>query len=438
MKSQGDSMTLSPDGRTAVTEWIKEMAHPLTTADPSAPLDDLRPLLSMLGDGASVVGCGAGTRGAHEILALQARLARLLVVEAGFRAVVLDQDWTLGVGLDEFVRTGTGDPEALLARAEPFSRTEEVLELLEWMRTFNMAHPGDPVRFVGVSPHEVRGSAYDTVVDFVRRAAPDRVAELEACYAGLRPGDDVRSHTRRFRDLPARTVWVDRARAAHALVAGVPAERDGHAWAVQNARLIVQYYELHDHDQQPLDPHNMAQFERFFAENLAWWHEHTGHKALFWSSSSHTSNGSGRAMSFPPNPVRVSRNAGSYLRDRFGPRYTSIGLTFDHGELATHGDAPPHQVPNATPPFAESVLSASGISAFLLDLGGTPPPPVAEWLDEISRLRAIGPRYDPDNDAAHHMTGGSLAEWFDIVVHCRRVTPARPIRNTGRRAAVLR
>ncbi|MET9942844.1 erythromycin esterase family protein, partial [Streptomyces halstedii] len=99
-------MTISPEHRTAVQNWLRTTAHPLTTVDTSASLEDLRPLLDMLGERTAVVGYGAGTRGAHEVFALQVRIARLLVGEAGFRAVAFDQDWTLGVRLDTYVRTG--------------------------------------------------------------------------------------------------------------------------------------------------------------------------------------------------------------------------------------------------------------------------------------------------------------------------------------------
>ncbi|WP_179887218.1 erythromycin esterase family protein [Streptomyces sp. ms184] len=420
-------MTISPEQHTAVRSWISSTAYPLTTVAPSAPLDDLRPLLGMLGERTAVVGYGAGTRGAHELFALQMRIARLLVGEAGFRAVAFDQDWTLGVRLDTYVRTGAGDPVTLLESAEPFCRTAEVLALVRWMRAFNEDRPHDPVRFVGVSPHETGPSAYDTVADYVRRAAPALLDELESCYAGLRPQGEVAAHTRRYRALPDRRSWRDRARAAHTLVAAVPAS-DGHAWALHNARVIVQYHELHDHDDDPRDPHNMACYERFFAENVLWWHQHTGHRTLFWTSSSHSAKAPGRIISFPPDPGSASRNAGSHLHDRLGDRYLSMGLTFGRGELATYTGAPPHQVPGAVPPLVESVLEDDAAGDYLLDLRAGTPPPVADWLARTAMSRAIGPRHDPDDDTAHHMTGGSLAEWFDVLVHRRQVTPARPLR----------
>ncbi len=414
--------------RTAVLEWIGAVAHPLTTTRPSDPLGDLRPLAGMIGQ-APVVGFGAGTRGAHEVFALQDRIARLLVGEAGFRIIAFDQDWTWAARLDAFARTGTGDLREILADAEAFTDTEEVLGLTEWVRGFNRDHADDPVRLVGVSPHAVGAAAYDTVLDHVREAAPDRVEELVAYYADLRPDGDVVAHTSRFRNLANRAAWADRARAAHDLVAEATADHTDHAWALRAAHVIVQFYELHDHDDRPEDPFNMAYYERSFAENVEWWRWYSGHKTLFWSSSSHTSNG--RYRGFPPDPSDVSRNAGSYLREWLGPAYLSIGLTFHDGELATYTGTDAFRVPGAAPELIESVLGGTGLDGYLLDLAVDGPRTVAEWLSRTAKFRVIGGAYDPDADGAHHMTGGSLREWFDVIVHWQHVTPARPTSPLG-------
>jgi erythromycin esterase len=42
-----------------------------------------------------------------------------------------------------------------------------------------------------------------------------------------------------------------------------------------------------------------------------------------------------------------------------------------------------------------------------------------------AKIRVTGATYDPSNHAAHYMTGGSLAEWFDLIVHRQAVTPSR-------------
>jgi erythromycin esterase len=33
----------------------------------------------------------------------------------------------------------------------------------------------------------------------------------------------------------------------------------------------------------------------------------------------------------------------------------------------------------------------------------------------------------PEADLGSHMTGGSLAQWFDVIIHRRMLTPTRPL-----------
>ncbi|MFD9721907.1 erythromycin esterase family protein [Streptomyces sp. NPDC059076] len=119
------------------------------------------------------------------------------------------------------------------------------------------------------------------------------------------------------------------------------------------------------------------------------------------------------------------------MREHLGARYLSIGLTFGAGELATYTGAPAYQVPRPVPPLVESVLDDEAVGDYLLNLRADTdtPPQVAEWLARTTTSRLVGPRHDPRRDTDHHMTGGSLAEWFDVLVHLRRVTPARPFHN---------
>ncbi|HXG67286.1 MAG TPA: erythromycin esterase family protein, partial [Blastocatellia bacterium] len=65
-----------------------------------------------------------------------------------------------------------------------------------------------------------------------------------------------------------------------------------------------------------------------------------------------------------------------------------------------------------------------GLDPYFLDLHARQPHSVRAWLNAPTKTRLIGPHYNPDNDPAYHMSGGSLADWFDIIVHSQEVTPA--------------
>lgn len=134
------------------TQWISEHAHRIITFDTEAPLTDLLPFADIAGD-ALVVALGASSRLTHELSVMAHRLVRLLVERHGFRALVLEGDEAASAELDAYVRTGEGDPVALLAKARSFWRTSEILDLVTWLRAYNRRHPDDPVRVV----HPPRG-----------------------------------------------------------------------------------------------------------------------------------------------------------------------------------------------------------------------------------------------------------------------------------------
>ncbi len=274
---------------------------------------------------ARVVGLGRTTHGAHELSAITLRILRLFVEQLGFRTLAIEQAWTGGILIDQYLQTGTGNPRALLAETYPHYRTEEFLDVLCWMRAYNERHPADPLRFAGIDISGVGALAYNAVADYIRRAAPGRLDELEAHYAALRPDTGIDEHTAGYRRRPDKQPLIDHARQAYELVAGLAAG-DDQARALQNARAITGYYELHAID----SLNSMSFLEARLAENVVWWHENTGHKVMYWSGS-HSFVGHDRSISFPPAAPKTGRNAGSYLREYFGPDYVSAGLTFHHG-----------------------------------------------------------------------------------------------------------
>ncbi|MFC5749618.1 erythromycin esterase family protein [Actinomadura rugatobispora] len=389
-------MARADDERPAAVRWIAGRARPLGTAAP----DDLEPLRA-LADGAAVVGLGASTRGAHEVSALQHRILRFLVEEEGFRALALEEDWTTGLLLDAHVLTGEGEPRALLRRMWLPWQTREMLDVLAWMRAYNQRNPGDPVRFVGVDMSTTRAVAYDAVAAYARRAAPGRLPELEEHYGPLRPDPAaaIDEHVGRYRRLPDKRPHIRRAEQAHDLVAGLPAA-EGRDLALHHARAIVDFHRFHSRPVMEALPY----VERRMAENILGWRGHTGSKIVYWGGIGHSAG-----------------NTGGLLRERLGTGYLSMALTFGRG--AVHGGVP---VPHPPGDFADAVFDEAAPSGlYLADLRAPENDAARAWLDAPAKLRVIGPGYRAEDDADHHMAGGTIRRWVDAVVHTREVTPAR-------------
>ncbi len=336
----------------------------------------------------------------------------------GVRTVAWEEDWTTGVEINAYIHGGPQDLGQLSARMSPQYQTREVAAVLAWLRQFN-AGRRDQVSFFGVEYYFTRRLAYDTVERYVAATAPRRLGELRRHLTPLRPppGDDPFEHIDDYSRVTDKQPYLDDAHAVRALVARLP-HRHGdraHAIALHAATQIVSF---HEHYAMP-EAANAVYREARAAESLRWWQHLTGVRAAYWAASAHTANAPDLRIVRPGGTDLRFASAGSYLRRWYGDGYRSIGFTVDHGAVA----AGPGETVELAPPAAgwfEAPLGAVPHAAFTLDLRARPVPGrVGRWLHDPVTTRGL-----PDAGPASVIDGGTLAEWFDVLVHTQTVHPA--------------
>jgi erythromycin esterase-like protein len=399
-----------------VTDWAARNAAPLGTIDPAAPLDDLTPLRRSIGD-ARIVGLGESVHGTAEESKLKHRTLRLLVERMGFRSIAWEEQWTTGLEADAYIRGGKTDLNALMSRMSGQWQTREVADVLRWLRAYNAGHAGK-VRFFGVEYFFTGLAAYDAVDAHVARTAPERLAELRRHLRVIRPATaDIFRHAMWYQKVADKRPIIRHARRVRELVESLP-HRPGdreHAVTLHHARQIVSFYE---HLALP-DADALVYRDAHVARNLRWWQGLSHDKVAYWAASPHTANAPRLRIAVPPDPDMRFASTGSYLRRWFGPRYRSIGFTFDHGAVSV-GPGKAAAMPRPAPDWFERPLGGVGYDQFVLDLRA--PSPVRSWLEGPVRTRGLA-----DRGPGSFMDGGTLAQWFDVIVHRRQVTPARPI-----------
>jgi erythromycin esterase-like protein len=252
-----------------------------------------------------------------------------------------------------------------MRQMSPQWQSRQVADVLAWLRDYN-AGRADKVQFVGVEYYLLGSLAYDAVDAYVASTAPGRLAELRRHLRVIRPAN--REHVRVHPVVPA---------ASDSLV-----YRDAHA-----------------------------------AQNLRWWHDFSGDKIAYWAASAHTANAPRLRIAVPPDPDWRYPTAGSYLRRWYGQRYRSVGFTFDHGTVSL-GPEGTVALPQPAPDWFERPFGKVGLDQFALDLRTPAPPPVHGWLQAPIKTRGLADR-GPDS----YMAGGTLAQWFDVIVHCQELTP---------------
>lgn len=169
----------------AVAEWVRSAAIRLQTVEAGHGFADLQPLKRVIGD-ARIVSLGEATHGTREFFQLKHRLLEFLATEMGFSIFSIEANLPEAYRMNDFVLTGAGDPRQLLRGMYFWTwDTEEVLDMILWMRAFNASGKGR-VQFTGFDM-QTPTVAMDIVRAFVTRFDPPSAASV------ARALDEVRS-----------------------------------------------------------------------------------------------------------------------------------------------------------------------------------------------------------------------------------------------------
>lgn len=123
-------------------DWIRKSAIPLAGTEARRDRHDLQALRKLIGD-ARIVSLGEATHGTREIFELKHRLIEFLATDMGFTIFSIEANMPEAYRLNDYVLHGTGDPAELLRGLYFWTwNTEEVLDLIRWMREFNASGRG--------------------------------------------------------------------------------------------------------------------------------------------------------------------------------------------------------------------------------------------------------------------------------------------------------
>ncbi len=175
-----------------INAWLLENAIPFDTAEPGGDYDDLMPLKDIIGD-ARIVALGEATHGTREFFLMKHRLLEFLVKEMDFNIFAIEATWPESNLVNDYVFTGQGDPAERLEGLYFWTwNTQEVLDMILWMRTHN-EDPGDAptVSFLGFDM-QFPGMAMDNLIAYLEQVDPNAVEQVTASYSCFY----------RYRDMP--------------------------------------------------------------------------------------------------------------------------------------------------------------------------------------------------------------------------------------------
>lgn len=160
----------------AARSWLKANAIRLSTVEAGHGFTDMEPLKKIIGD-ARIVALGEATHGSREFFQLKHRMLEFLATEKGFTIFSIEANMPEAYRLNDYVLNGNGDPATLIKGMYFWTwSTEEVLDMVRWMREFNKSGKGR-VQFTGFDM-QTPDVAAGIVSDFVAKVDPDYTAPL--------------------------------------------------------------------------------------------------------------------------------------------------------------------------------------------------------------------------------------------------------------------
>jgi len=421
---QVDSTTDVETARRAAAD-LKRTAAPVATIEVGHTFYDLAPFGTAVGD-ARIVALGEASSGTREFFEIKQRLLEYLVKEKRFTIFAINAYWEEAIALDLYIRSGEGDPKALLTGMLWPWNTAEALQVVEWMREYNQA-PGvhGTLHFAsfGIPPASV---VIPQVVDYLKQCSPLDAITAQASYAPLlemegRLGvlyDDAAS---RAAEKAEGIVRLLDARRESLIQASSPVgacsaaawrdARQGAEMARQNAATRIA-------------GRGTSYGNEMMARNIEWLAKdaYPGEKIVVW--------GHNALVGFAPG--EPERSVGTWLREEFGEQIYVTGFALHRGDLLAIGvqngtsyGVAKQTIPESVEGNGDSVFSAAGMPVFFLDLRTVPADTsLGRWLAEAHSFLEVGTLWNRDDPQSNSRVR-TMAKCYDGLIFLEEGHAAR-------------
>lgn len=409
----------------AVITRLRSQAIPLRSVTAGNGFADLIPLKEILRD-VRVVGLGEATHGTREFFQLKHRLLEFLVREMGFTVLAMEASYSAAMNINDYVLHRRNDRAAALAglRAIWISDTEEIVQMIDWMREYNRNVPEErKVKFLGFDP-QMNAIAMEIVTAYLRRVAPDRVPNAEGIFQRILL-EDAKANNFQPTEVPtAQLLELYRLISYFVLnkadfISRTSAEEFERA--MQHLRLLAQFAEFNS----PSSVDGGGTRDRYMAENFQSIvnAERPGTRFIVWAHNAHVSKRD--TGNFPP--------MGSYLSRTFGDSYYAFGFAFNQGSFQAQvaGEASVRVQEFTMRPAPEktvdSYLARARASNFIIDFRRlSNDERLSQWLQATRRMHWVGAIFSDRWTEAQWTQPFVLNRDFDGLIFIERTSRARP------------
>ncbi len=352
--------------------WLNRHLVPLTSIEPTNLNKDLDSLSKWIGN-SKVVGVGEPTHGTREASLFKFRLFKYLAENKGFNTFMLEDELPECGIINRYVLDGSDTALKLIKNLLfKINRTEEMLQLIEWMRSYNLNHAAK-IQFRGMDMQSIR-VAFPELSKYTPFLVPKMETLLQNAIklsdsleqtVNLEQRNRLKEQCRIIMSVLKSNIESD-----NAFTKKLPI--DSLNWFKQNLEIVNQYFGS-------ITP---IYRDSCMAKNvLDYTFMHPMEKLFIWAHNSH---------------VSTERNyAGWWLQKTLGNSYYPVAIATSQGSYTASEDFAKtafHSYPlkNAFVGSAEYFLATAAIPNYILSLSADSLNKNAAWLKQDLYFRNIG------------------------------------------------
>ena len=385
---------------------LKKYIYPLKTYEPDGGDTKDLAILDQLIDNSKVVGLGEVTHGSGVIFKMKNRIIQYLAANHGFDIFSIEANMPESYKLNNYTVRGEGNPKNLIADMYfGIWNTEEVLNMVEWMRRYNQ--PKQRIEFTGFDMQFYEGAinelleAFKGNTDFENRIfdLKKKINETGLLYhnKGSVYIDDNKMED--FNSIIS-ILWNN--------ISTSPFQTSEKEWLQQNTVIIRQLMGLYCRNNMPLSDWR----DKCMADNLMWIKEHNPNsKIVVWAHNGHIQ--------------KTNQKMGYHLVQKLGDDYVTFGFTFYEGSFTASGNRgfTSYDAIQAYPGTLEYLLEQVKEPIFILDMKKIKSDnnKDTEWLMQRLVYRMVGASGENQNE----FFGGKISEDFDYLIFIKTSFPSK-------------
>ncbi|HKK74573.1 MAG TPA: erythromycin esterase family protein [Saprospiraceae bacterium] len=254
-------------------------------------------LCNKIGPSNKIIGLGESTHGTKEFTLIRAEIVKNLITNHNYKVFVLEAEYMICAKINDYVKTGKGNPESSLKNLTWPWVHKDFLDLIHWIRDYNIQNPSGQVRFLGM---DAQFSKVYATQDTIRNHYPVLANSIfEIIDSDKKPKRKIEQ----LRELSDQLVNQS---------SEVDLRLHYYIFCRINRIANSEYRDLNARDQ------NMAQLSCLI-------HKKYGDKVIIWAHNSHI---------WKKNPSIFDRiPTGYYLDQNYGDKYAAIGFDFKSGSF---------------------------------------------------------------------------------------------------------